>query len=587
MSGIPVSSTLDTIPSGTGNYGTHDDVLGKGGYRSVATFGNLSDSTIPTGRRKPGMFVYVIATLTFYVLAGDLTTWTPVAMGGTKFFTLANAAALTAQDLTGVTDGNALFFVQTYQDYFKYVANGAALTVDNKKVFATANGVNTRFVRQLVVNPLNAAQTSWAVDNTGGGGGSDENTGDAAHPLATLFELWARTHGLSLSITPTFTVKGTFDPNLDPLTLDIEFENAPVFAAVVIDFLTLSTEFSGTLTTVTAFNQVTNQNLVLGDGVHNWVSGDIGKRIRMTSGAASGASGYVYFAGGATAEVSPFASMAAPYYFVSGNVTPAPGDTYVVEVMSSCGLGEIRCKNPTLDQNIAIHHMHEVQRTSGEIITPQSDSSFNFAECFFESVVVNISASGSMAFENCGFRQQISIQGGAGFGVFIDGGWSRRDIQVGVTSQPSACIIGFQHTNNRRVVLGANSMVYLGGFVVTRSNQSYCISPDAGSVVYVAGVFSGIDSISGANNTAGVGVLLAARTALVYNAGANLKITGVGGDFKLAGATQGRAWDDSINDYTTLRNCTWALLGTSIAGGGFGGQAHNPNYDAHVMLRAF
>lgn len=38
--------------------------------------------------------------------------------------------------------------------------------------------------------------------------------------------------------------------------------------------------------------------------------------------------------------------------------------------------------------------------------------------------------------------------------------------------------------------------------------------------------------------------------------------------------------------YTPLVNNTWALLATTIGGGGFGGSAHNPQEDAHLVQAA-
>lgn len=63
---VPVDS-LDTYP-------THDELYGKGGYRTVAT--TIVRDAIPADRRSVGMLVYVTANSHFYTLDANLTSWT-------------------------------------------------------------------------------------------------------------------------------------------------------------------------------------------------------------------------------------------------------------------------------------------------------------------------------------------------------------------------------------------------------------------------------------------------------------------------------------------------------------------------------
>lgn len=65
--------TADANPS-------HEALYGKGGYRTVAT--TVARDAIPAARREAGMLVYVTADQTIYTLAADLTTWSPLALGG-------------------------------------------------------------------------------------------------------------------------------------------------------------------------------------------------------------------------------------------------------------------------------------------------------------------------------------------------------------------------------------------------------------------------------------------------------------------------------------------------------------------------
>ena len=85
------------------------------------------------------------------------------------------------------------------------------------------------------------------------------------------------------------------------------------------------------------------------------------------------------------------------------------------------------------------------------------------------------------------------------------------------------------------------------------------------------------------SGNAGVGVEIGPGAQLAYRTGTFPTITGSGGDFTLAGATSGRAWDDAAGAYTTAQSNTWANLAATVASGGFGGNAHNPMRDAHVV----
>jgi hypothetical protein len=56
-----------------------------------------------------------------------------------------------------------------------------------------------------------------------------------------------------------------------------------------------------------------------------------------------------------------------------------------------------------------------------------------------------------------------------------------------------------------------------------------------------------------------------------------------GGDIILAGETSAHAWDDAAGAYTARRSTTWANLAATVASGGFGGNAHEPTHDVHVV----
>lgn len=71
---IPILGTISPTDLTNDTYATHDELFGKGGYRTVNTL--LERNNIPIDRRKSGMLVYVLEDGNRYKLENDLTTWT-------------------------------------------------------------------------------------------------------------------------------------------------------------------------------------------------------------------------------------------------------------------------------------------------------------------------------------------------------------------------------------------------------------------------------------------------------------------------------------------------------------------------------
>lgn len=91
---------------------------------------------------------------------------------------------------------------------------------------------------------------------------------------------------------------------------------------------------------------------------------------------------------------------------------------------------------------------------------------------------------------------------------------------------------------------------------------------------------SGVGIVWG-SGSAGFGVHLQANSTLSYEVLPN--VAGVEGDFAVGDGSVARAWDDVAGAYTTNRACTWANLGALISAGGFDGNAHNLQQNAHVV----
>jgi len=155
---------------------------------------------------------------------------------------------------------------------------------------------------------------------------------------------------------------------------------------------------------------------------------------------------------------------------------------------------------------------------------------------------------------------------------------------------------------------GANSTTYVGlwslgegtGFVasygatlnigdVAVENAVVNFANPYGDGIGIANSFYGTGSVQlvpatgivGSGN-AGVGIRVGrGRTVTSY---ITPKITGTGGDFALDQDTSDWAWNNATGAYiaTPVAN-TWANLATNLTGGGFGGSAHAPRSNTHLV----
>lgn len=91
---------------------------------------------------------------------------------------------------------------------------------------------------------------------------------------------------------------------------------------------------------------------------------------------------------------------------------------------------------------------------------------------------------------------------------------------------------------------------------------------------------SGVGIVWGSGSI-GFGVHLQSNSTLSYEVTPN--ITGTEGDFAVGDGGVGVAWDPVLLAYTTNRYCTWPNLAALVAVGGFSGNAHNLQQNAHVV----
>ncbi len=220
-------------------------------------------------------------------------------------------------------------------------------------------------------------------------------------------------------------------------------------------------------------------------------------------------------------------------------------------------------------------------------------NSWNFVACSFPVADVILSPVSTVAFKNCGFKFVIINQGpgeadfygglvtdtqALGSAVYCNGGVTTLDA-------------GFQARGTNGVFASAGFLQII--FASIFDTYSFAPFNNLGSGLIVGGssapqTFGGggfcsipDNSLFGKDNE-GYGVeVFAGRSCSV---GGSQYITGTTGDFILGSdATNIRAFVDATGIYSTVRVPTWALFDTTIAGGGFAGNAHNVAKSAHLV----
>jgi hypothetical protein len=94
ISGTNVAATVTPFTT-SDTFPTHDEIYGKGGFRTVAS--STERDALPTARRSVGMLVFVQDDQ-IYQLTDDLVTWSPLLISG-------GPSGLTADEFTATSDG--------------------------------------------------------------------------------------------------------------------------------------------------------------------------------------------------------------------------------------------------------------------------------------------------------------------------------------------------------------------------------------------------------------------------------------------------------------------------------------------------
>lgn len=190
---------------------------------------------------------------------------------------------------------------------------------DGFNVVAPASGVGRWILVSIAGSEPFMAQAAWAVDSVNG---NDANQGTALSPIRTLTELarrWAGKVLLPSIAAATITLAGTFPSEVLALS-GVEVQRGQ---SLVVRPATLTEVASGTITTYTARNAAADTSATILADIS--FAGLAQARIRLTSGASSGATAWIGAdLGGNTCRVGAF-------QLNGGAVTPANGVTFVVE----------------------------------------------------------------------------------------------------------------------------------------------------------------------------------------------------------------------------------------------------------------
>jgi hypothetical protein len=527
--------------------------------------------------------------------------------------TVPNIAALTT--LAG-QEGFSVY-VASVKNPWKYVASGALFTIDHITVEATANGGNTRWVRDTYSHP--AWRTNISDVYIDPVGGNDENQGIYTSPtgspaaLKTAQELRRRWQRETISSNQTGVnafeiIIHILNPMITGDTIDMIWNLANDTYVRILGDKTPTLLLSGTISVFTAANpnaggggQATE---ITDPGVADWTP-YLGKRIHFPR-----VNSYAYVLkdlGSNKARISiPQFCDEPNSNIIPANINPIATDTYNVEdpVLVAFGEWGLTMSNNIFAQfsdfltlqisNVKVNdNSNSVIFTLGEVPPALGVA---FFQCSFVGRPYYGGNSGNIGFGNCvapgitapfinannegfqwlggalirtdGFPAVAQVTGGAGDSAVLDW-WTT--IQGGSIWAVGDCQIRSSISVWDSVVLV--SAIDNGDAIQIGSSGHYC------TTARVRFVDRGGNPIWG-SGAVGFGVSVGAGNQLIID-GVQPKLTGVQGDFSLgSGYTALPAVDPVTFIPTASRNLTWANLYTTVGGGGFGNTVFNPCFPA-------
>lgn len=457
-------------------------------------------------------------------------------------------------------------------------------------------------------------QATWFIDPAGTHGGNDDYSGiDSGHPLLTTTELLRRLGSgqepINFQQDTTITYMSSYpDMAADPLNLFL-FVDGPWTITVLG---TPTTATTGTFDAVVLKNRATNQRPRVKDGSRSWT---IGERIRITkAGPHFGAIAFVQKnIGGGVAETTDFQIWDIPFDQNVIRIDPSVSDTYVTENLTAVNLGhmEVDCKN--LNVGIPSIAFRDIWVHDGPVATFLTGSIgffCSFLHCRFTNIEMAVTGQNGVFLANCHLDGDTEIEGiGAldmyGGGAHCAHGGAGGIIHVtmgsNVTIDWDFMAVDFTPSieNGADLYIGT-----LGCFDTTAGTNN--LTGDGiqiGNNIHFLGgggniVLAGISDQSGpalwGNGHTGHGVAFGVNSTLElltdgYGQTVFPTITGATGDWlfgPIATDNVGIYYDAVTMEPSDPMSCTWAHL-KAVQPIGFGGSAHNPLKNNHIISRKF
>lgn len=313
-------------------------------------------------------------------------------------------------------------------------------------------------------------------------------------------------------------------------------------------------------------------------------------------------------AGGAVDCSACQTTAPAAFSFTPTTVTPAVGNTYVVERLVVVNLGEIDIAqelNPTFGGFNGIVFFLNINLPSigGQSWCPQSNGLGLFAGVelvFFQCTIDRTidGSAGNVVLNACYGSQGVFSTGGHQQQFIVGGGWNGgivgSSVQVAVNGQGGS----FESALDFDAVFNLSLIVAITGPV--RNFASWNAAPSAGlnagghGVMIGAGgpsTFFGFRGQAQCKGTIWGNTATAGATGLLVCAscdgvGAPQNITGPAADFKLANKIVGWWFNDATAAYNPIGGSvatTWAALAAAEGAAGFGGNAHELDSNSHFV----
>jgi hypothetical protein len=508
--------------------------------------------------------------------------------------TVPNIAALIALPTANLSDGHTTGVV-TVKDIFR-LDKTSTLALTSATVLATDTGVG-RWVRLGIPNLAWQTQATWFVNP--GGGGNDENTGlTVGVPLATVGE-WMRRVGSSgnpgvsangfIGQDTTITLLDNI-PASDPFRVTVTLgvgahlfivgTPSNLYTSPPAGFTAVTSQARATQTPGNVTDPAVPTGTWTGAGFIG--AAGLSKRIRVTSGASTGAVAWpVLDTGAGSVRVSqwviPTTPLVPPVNFIPAEVTVAPGDHFVVEDLTT--IADLYVSPHQNDPSDHVTAFDSIVFANIRLLVAASQSQTVIATqgptvLFLASDTGSpLIGPGNISFTACNMPAASLTNGAALWTV----------IACAVRTTILAQQAGFvtidgdtlaQGVLGLRVRLGSSCRI---GTLAVFSSPNQGVLLESDGQLRTGTLFYGADLLWGTGNTTrGLTVQSGGRFFYVTTP----TITG-GGDFSLGGSASVRPYDNTAGASAAAVATTWANL-VAATPGGFGTHAIDPVTGAMV-----